>query len=766
MTDKISIKNIPCHFYKHFLLCFFLIFSTYTIALSQPNIVSTFEIDKANIQSKKILSMLSKEKTDFQNIAQGINQLDQLLELANKCVSKTNSKIQDINSEIKRYFGKNNEFLNAVDSKYLQKRKQELISEAATCRLFRIKTKEQIEHYRQILLSTQQKITFTRGDTIYSRLKRLPTAWQKIQLPQRNKNKLTDMFSVKVLLAIVSILFVANVITFRSRQLMRKRWRKQKSNYFFNVLYIFFTFISGMLYVFSPPFFKASHYNELLTHSYLLLTLFFSSIFFINLAFEFRKTPKIATQYNLRNLYFKRISLLSIIIYFSYKIGISLLSLWQAPKDIIYFFETLILIISLLSLTSFCFFGINRNNKMIEKHLKVSWLYQILLTSVCLILSFDLLGYHFLAINAEYILFSLIFIAAFGAILYIGINKTYQSFNYNPRYQTYFKSQFGFLSEPPYIEFVLFNIILKTLLIIGMSYLFAYLIGETSYFIDKTLDYFFYGFHFSGLIVVPFHWLIGLVVFTCLSLLSRKISTMINLNQQFDKDEEEKQVAFAAITLYVGFSFSLIIALLVAGFNFTSLAIIAGALSVGIGLGLQSIVNNFFCGLILLIEKPFKAGDRIKIDNIEGFVKKIRVRSTQILTPAKEDIIIPNSDFITHQVSNYMFQNTIWRVKCSVGVAYGSDIDLVSNVLMDVALSHPEVLKKSPNEPSVLFQEFGDSALQFELWCPIKNVNKKYPVKSELNHAINKAFSENNITIAFPQQDIHIKTSKPIPLPT
>ena len=177
----------------------------------------------------------------------------------------------------------------------------------------------------------------------------------------------------------------------------------------------------------------------------------------------------------------------------------------------------------------------------------------------------------------------------------------------------------------------------------------------------------------------------------------------------------------------------------------------------GIGLGLQSIVNNFLSGLILLIEQPIKPGDRIKIDGIEGFVKKVSIRSTQIITPSKEDIIIPNSDLITHHVTNYMFSDKYWRVNCPIGVAYGSDTDKVCEALMEVAIAHPEVVNTPLNKPVVLFRSFGDSALLFELWCLIKDVNRKYVVTSELNLAIDQAFRKNNISIAFPQQDVHIK---------
>ncbi|WP_241480510.1 mechanosensitive ion channel family protein [Legionella norrlandica] len=257
----------------------------------------------------------------------------------------------------------------------------------------------------------------------------------------------------------------------------------------------------------------------------------------------------------------------------------------------------------------------------------------------------------------------------------------------------------------------------------------------------------------------------GVIIFCFLYLIFRAISTRVSRYQQFE-DEEETQVAIASILSYVGFIIAAVSGFLVAGFDFTGLAIIAGALSVGIGLGLQSIVNNFVSGLILLIEKPIRPGDRINIDGVEGFVKKIRVRSTQILTPTHEDIIIPNSDLITRRVVNYMLTDNYWRVSCEVKVAYGSDLKLIKELLLEIANKQDDIIKSGRNKPAVLFSAFGDNALIFQLSCMIKDVNKKSIVKSELNFAIEEAFRKHDISIAVQQRDIHIKLEDLAPPPT
>ena len=217
-----------------------------------------------------------------------------------------------------------------------------------------------------------------------------------------------------------------------------------------------------------------------------------------------------------------------------------------------------------------------------------------------------------------------------------------------------------------------------------------------------------------------------------------------------------QMAAIAALLGYVFFMVALVFALLIAGVDFTGLAIIAGALSVGIGLGLQDVVNNFVSGIILLIERPIKPGDRIIVGGTEGIVKEVRIRATQIRTLNREDVIVPNSALITQQITNFMFHDQFWRIICGIGVAYGSDIELVKEVLLKIAHDHPSVIQEAPNKPTVLFRNFGESSLDFELRCIIRDVNQKNGIHSDLNFKIAKAFDEHNIEMPFPQRDLHI----------
>ncbi|MEZ5537676.1 MAG: mechanosensitive ion channel [Thiolinea sp.] len=222
--------------------------------------------------------------------------------------------------------------------------------------------------------------------------------------------------------------------------------------------------------------------------------------------------------------------------------------------------------------------------------------------------------------------------------------------------------------------------------------------------------------------------------------------------------------ATVTITGYTGTVIALFVGLSIAGINFTNVAIVAGALSVGIGFGLQNIVNNFISGLILLFERPIRRGDWIKVGATEGYVKDISIRSTVIQTFDRSDIIVPNSDLISNQVTNMMLDNQYGRVIIPLRIAYGEDPDKVVGVLQKVAESHPGVLREyGAFQVQVLFRSFGEYAMNFEVRCHIKDVEWVLIVTSELNIAISKALNEAGIKMPFPQQVVHLQRGAKIP---
>jgi len=207
---------------------------------------------------------------------------------------------------------------------------------------------------------------------------------------------------------------------------------------------------------------------------------------------------------------------------------------------------------------------------------------------------------------------------------------------------------------------------------------------------------------------------------------------------------------------YIGFILAAILGISAAGFDLSNLAIVAGALSVGVGFGLQSIVNNFVSGLILLAERPIKAGDWIVTAGGEGTVKKISVRSTEIETFDRATVIVPNSTLITDNVTNWTHENKTGRIIIPVGVGYDSDPDQVRDILLECAKEHKLVLGRPA--PAVFFMDFGASSLDFQLRCFLADINNSLSVQSDLRYAILNALREAKVEIPFPQNDIHIRS--------
>ena len=191
------------------------------------------------------------------------------------------------------------------------------------------------------------------------------------------------------------------------------------------------------------------------------------------------------------------------------------------------------------------------------------------------------------------------------------------------------------------------------------------------------------------------------------------------------------------------------------GLDLTNLALIFGALSVGIGFGLQGVVNNFVSGMILLIERPIKVGDWVVVGANEGYVKRIRLRATEIETFQRASIVIPNSEIVSTAVVNWTHKDRYGRVDVPVGVAYGSDVEQVKEILMTCLKENQDIVAWPA--PKVLFRRFGDSALDFEARGFLSNIENIYTVRSDLLTAIDTAFRDAGIEIPFPQRDLHVR---------
>ncbi|MEM8565235.1 MAG: mechanosensitive ion channel domain-containing protein [Bacteroidota bacterium] len=215
--------------------------------------------------------------------------------------------------------------------------------------------------------------------------------------------------------------------------------------------------------------------------------------------------------------------------------------------------------------------------------------------------------------------------------------------------------------------------------------------------------------------------------------------------------------SIATITRYLILTIGFLVIIQTAGIDLSALSILAGALGVGIGFGLQNITNNFISGIIILFEQPIKVGDRIEVGPIKGDVTKISARATTVLTNDNISLIVPNSEFISSTVINWSHNDRNVSFRFPVGVSYKEDPKIIKKLLLEVAEENNGVLKKPA--PDVLFDEFGDSSLNFILrvWTT-DYTNRPNILKSQLYYAIFKKFRESNIEIPFPQRDLHIRS--------
>lgn len=245
-----------------------------------------------------------------------------------------------------------------------------------------------------------------------------------------------------------------------------------------------------------------------------------------------------------------------------------------------------------------------------------------------------------------------------------------------------------------------------------------------------------------------------------LSLVASKIVRATLRNQVLNKLHIDKGLEYALLRFvhYIILIIGVYIGLKTINIPLGAIIGLFAVIGVGIGFGLQNLASNFISGIILLLERPVKVGDRLEVNDVWGDVKRINLRTTLIMTPDNIAIIVPNSKLLENEVTNYSYGDPKIRLRIPVGIAYGSDCEKASEIMIQAALENSRVLKNP--RPKTWFREFGDSSLNFMLLCWIPDAVEKFDIISELNHAIDKGFRENDIEIPFPQRDLHLRSAE------
>jgi small-conductance mechanosensitive channel len=273
---------------------------------------------------------------------------------------------------------------------------------------------------------------------------------------------------------------------------------------------------------------------------------------------------------------------------------------------------------------------------------------------------------------------------------------------------------------------------------------------------EKLKDILNYTFQFSNKIHISVKVILVIIVALIITNVLLKIIRRV-MNKNLEEEDKGKFKSVFSFLKYFIYIIVFVIALEASGVNVSVIIAGSAALLVGLGLGLQTLFQDIISGIFIIVDKTVHVNDIIEIDGVFGRVFEIKLRTTRVVTVLNKVIVIPNHKFLTNNLHNWTQNDTITTEIIDVGVAYGSDVDLVTKVLIEAALDHPKVLKVKM--PDVLFMDFADSALMFRLRFTTKDSFFQMKLKSELRYAIYKKFKENNIVIPFPQRDVHVYKS-------
>lgn len=596
-----------------------------------------FDVVAANKDFDKMNLTLSTKGPEQATLKKAVKTLKTQITNADDCIRINEKKATNLDIQIQEATQSNQPTdkldkdiiatKSTVDLVYLTKERKKIANNLAQCRLFSIRANEALEVYQATLSQLKKQKILEHGQPFWANIRDIFT--KNNNLGEINL-KVTDI--PKQLLLLRTLYVILGTSFLLAALIFYKAYNSVKARHYISIKKIrFHSFL--VLFAGLTCLTTTSYLNFLSTEtnnweSFFLpvinsVTIYLLTLFMVIVFFNLKKIKAFFCGYSLNHKFFKLLTIFVISLYTVTVIGkmlakqlaISRLT-WDVGQSIFLYLE-----LTLASIFVFYFCHAHRQIYAIKKY---KTLIKTISTVMFITFGFiNLIGYNLLSVHLTFsgiLTFAIIFATI---ILEQTITKFYNMCTSDKTTNSKLQYIFGYKSEQNLTEIVILKTTIQTIIFLGALYLISQSWGYALDSIDTIFKYILYGVKFENFTFNPARVISGIILFCILHLIFRSISATISRHKQFD-GEEETQVAVASLLTYIGFAVAIISALLISGFDFTGLAIVAGALSVGIGLGLQSIVNNFVSGLILLIEKPIKPGDKISIDGIDGYVKKIR----------------------------------------------------------------------------------------------------------------------------------------------
>lgn len=736
--------------------------------------LQAFDPQEANDTLNKMSIKLSTQNLVIQDLEESAKKLTLLKQEAKECVDKQTDEIAKLDKELPVIDTKKSITLTP-DQQFLLKRKGNAEKLLSQCKLFVLRADEAIASFNKTSQTLKEKKIFSKKESLIYELPNLTNYisswWHTLNFDTIKQNVGEIHFEFIILagyLLVILLSIIAGVWLWRliGNTTKHVKTESDSDKAGLAALLVVKRFVIPVV-ILSALWVSANIidvYLEVDTKFSILFVISIVYVLFLALSSFCLSPPQPAVSYftisvtRAKKLYHRILILLGLcyataicyVLFYNDRIDPILLEL---VSGIIFTLQSLIIFsILILIATAPTFLGKYRG---IRNAISVSLIFVLAFILIAQWSGFQEFAIYLL--KGTFVSLTFLFIAwfAYSLISKLLTDFAERKYQWHHRLQSYlFITEDDSLIEITLLRlFVFLSFTIGTILVLNQTW------SISSEWTQQVNVAFFNGFTVAESKIAPFRIILSLL-FLSLGLLFIRIVKRY-LHTKVVQNAKGPQQAQIMIMGYVFVFIVVLLASITAGINLKGLALIAGALSVGIGFGLQNIVNNFVSGLVLLIERPIKPGDRIVVGDQEGYVAHIGLRSTRVNTIERSDVIVPNSELINTQVVNYMYNNKKWQIRLSIGVEYGSDIDLVKKLLLEVATSQEDILTDSRDEPQVLFMSFGDNALIFELRVVIKNVNQKYPITSDLNFAIAKIFRKNGVVLAFPQTDLHIKDAIP-----